>query len=385
MPLFPQAPGEPQDRLIIRLFRANALLRLVLLAYAVIFGGVAVVNGDPPLPVWGTLAVLATWSAFSTWWYWNPRGSRSLILADHVVTLAVLFGWHYLAPQCPIFATVPISWSVAAPLTVAILGGPVAGLFGGAVVGAAAVFAIPNLNAAAWALAASILMTSVGVGYLVDMVRRSLVEREAAAASALAMVERQRLARAIHDGALQVLALVEREGASLGPRGAQLAREAREQERALRSLLRGADLAWDDAVFTTERDLTDVLDRHAGETVTVSAMADAIPISKDVADEVDAAVSEALSNVTRHAGPDARVWILLEQVADEAIISIRDNGVGADPASIRSAGDRGRLGVRHSIVGRIGDVGGSVRLRSSPGKGLEWEFRIPCGSMKAVE
>lgn len=74
MPLFPQAPGEPQDRLIIRLFRANALLRLVLLAYAVIFGVVAVVNGDPPLPVWGALAVLATWSAFSTWWYWNPAG-----------------------------------------------------------------------------------------------------------------------------------------------------------------------------------------------------------------------------------------------------------------------------------------------------------------------
>ena len=57
-------------------------------------------------------------------------------------------------------------------------------------------------------------------------------------ASAAAAAERARLARAVHDGVLQVLALVQRRGAELGGEAAELGRLAGEQEAALRTLIR---------------------------------------------------------------------------------------------------------------------------------------------------
>ena len=63
-------------------------------------------------------------------------------------------------------------------------------------------------------------------------------ERDAAERAAAAAEERARLARAVHDGVLQVLALVQRRGAELGGEAAGLGRLAGEQEAALRALIR---------------------------------------------------------------------------------------------------------------------------------------------------
>ena len=72
--------------------------------------------------------------------------------------------------------------------------------------------------------------------------RTAAAERAAAAAA-----ERARLARAVHDGVLQVLALVQRRGPELGPEGAELGRLAGEQEPALRALIRQQDAVDADA------------------------------------------------------------------------------------------------------------------------------------------
>ena len=58
----------------------------------------------------------------------------------------------------------------------------------------------------------------------------------------LAAAERARLARVVHDGVLQVLALVQRRGAEIGGEATELARLAGEQEAALRTLIRAAGL-----------------------------------------------------------------------------------------------------------------------------------------------
>ena len=49
--------------------------------------------------------------------------------------------------------------------------------------------------------------------------------------------ERERLSRQVHDGAIQVLALVSRRGREIGGETAELAELAGEQERALRRLV----------------------------------------------------------------------------------------------------------------------------------------------------
>ena len=63
----------------------------------------------------------------------------------------------------------------------------------------------------------------------------------AAERTAATEAERARLARAVHDGVLQVLALVQRRGGELGGEAGELGRLAGEQEIRLRALIRAQD------------------------------------------------------------------------------------------------------------------------------------------------
>ncbi len=84
------------------------------------------------------------------------------------------------------------------------------------------------------------------------------------------------------------------------------------------------------------------------------------------------AVREALANVISHAGT-AEAWVDVSPAAPGADIAepgglrvtVRDAGVGFDPASV----DPARLGLRRSITERIADRGGRASIRSAPGDG----------------
>lgn len=45
--------------------------------------------------------------------------------------------------------------------------------------------------------------------------------------------------------------------------------------------------------------------------------------------------------------------------------------------AVTDASERGRFGVRDSIVGRMSALKGSALLKSTPGLGTEWELRFP--------
>ncbi|WP_344610706.1 MacS family sensor histidine kinase [Dactylosporangium salmoneum] len=197
------------------------------------------------------------------------------------------------------------------------------------------------------------------------------IRREAAEA------ERNRLARPIHDGVLQVLALVQRHGAELGGTGAELASLAGEQEVALRTLLSGGATAPSARGRAEPGDLRTALTALASPTVEVAAPAGPVPLPQPAAAEVTAAVEAALDNVRRHAGPDARAWVLLEDEGDGVRITVRDNGTGFDPARLGEAAGEGRLGVAQSIRGRIEDLGGTTDIFSRPGQGTEIEIWVP--------
>ena len=96
-----------------------------------------------------------------------------------------------------------------------------------------------------------------------------------------------------------------------------------------------------------------------------------------VAAEVDAAVANALDNVAAHAGAGARAFVLLEDLDDSVVVSVRDDGVGIAAGRLEEAVDEGRVGVSKSIVGRMDWLGGSARLSTGPGRGTEWELTIP--------
>ncbi|MEV6939876.1 DUF5931 domain-containing protein, partial [Streptomyces sp. NPDC051132] len=82
-------------------------------------------------------------------------------------------------------------------------------------------------------------VAAIAIGYVVEVARAS--ERTLARALEIeaATRERERLARDIHDGVLQVLAMVKRRGAALGGEAAELGRLAGDQEVALRTLVSG--------------------------------------------------------------------------------------------------------------------------------------------------
>ena len=162
----------------------------------------------------------------------------------------------------------------------------------------------------------------------------------------------------------------------LGPRGMRLASLAQESEVQLRTLLR--DRRFGDDPSSGLVDLASALDKYQGPRVTVSTMAGAVMVPRRTVDEVEATLVEVLNNVDQHAGPDASVWVLLDQESDdEVILWIRDDGVGMTPETVLEAAERGRLGIRDSIVGRMTALKGSAMLKSSPGLGAEWELRFP--------
>lgn len=193
------------------------------------------------------------------------------------------------------------------------------------------------------------------------------IRREAAAA------ERDRLARPIHDGVLQVLALVQRHGSELGGQGSELAALAGEQEAALRTLLTGGTAAGGAA----PDDLRGALQALAAVAVEVAAPAQPVELPAATVTEVVAAVRAALDNVRRHAGPTARAWILLEDEQDGVRVTVRDDGVGFPPQRLAEAAEAGRLGVTQSMRGRIADRGGTTTIQSRPGEGTEVEFWVP--------
>lgn len=187
-------------------------------------------------------------------------------------------------------------------------------------------------------------VASIAIGYVVEVARAS--ERTLARALEIeaATRERERLARDIHDSVLQVLAMVQRRGSVLGGDAAELGRMAGEQEVALRTLVSGGmvpvsrvseDAAAGAVVRTVEEpdedgpvDLRSLLAPYAGARVSLAEPGAPVPLPPAAAKELAAAVGAALDNVRKHAGEDARAWILVEDEPDEVVVTVRDDGPG---------------------------------------------------------
>ena len=115
----------------------------------------------------------------------------------------------------------------------------------------------------------------------------------------------------------------------------------------------------------------------ASDQVTVSAPAQAVRLEKTAAGELASAIRAALDNVRRHCGEQARAWVLVEDEPGLVTVTVRDDGPGIPAGRLAEAAADGRLGVSHSICGRLRDLGGSATIRSVPGEGTEVELRLP--------
>ncbi|MEU6733136.1 DUF5931 domain-containing protein [Streptomyces physcomitrii] len=296
--------------------------------------------------------------------------------------------------------TLPSIWTAGAVLAFALKGGWRWAAGAAALVGVANVIQRGALKQDTLHNVLLVFVAAIAIGYVVEVARAS--ERTLARALEIeaATRERERLARDIHDGVLQVLAMVQRRGNALGGEAAELGRMAGEQEVALRSLVAGGlvpasrvsedaaegalvrlveepDEPGRDADPGEPRDLRPLLAPHAGARVTLSEPGAPVPLPPAAARELAAAVGAALDNVRRHAGEEARAWILVEDEGEAVLVTVRDDGPGIPEGRLAQAEGEGRLGVAQSIKGRLRDLGGTAELVSVPGQGTEVELRVP--------
>jgi len=124
-------------------------------------------------------------------------------------------------------------------------------------------------------------------------------------------------------------------------------------------------------------DLRPLIERFGDPQVTVSCPAGVVPLPSSAAAALGGATAAALDNVRRHAGTQAHAWVLVEDAGETVRVSIRDDGIGFGDGRLTEAKTVGRLGVSHSIVGRLREVSGTACVTSAPGQGTEVELAVP--------
>ncbi|MFE5817865.1 MacS family sensor histidine kinase [Streptomyces sp. NPDC056479] len=381
------------------LWRALTGYRVLTMVYAI---GLFVSAYDEVARPWVAIAyfaVLAVWTLATLPRVANAANcTKRFLTADLTIALAGILLTRIAESPERIAAgapTLPSIWTAGSVLAFAIKGGWRWAAFASTLVAAANLIhrsGVPTRDTVHMVLL--VWIASIAIGYVVEVARAS--ERTLARALEIeaATRERERLARDIHDGVLQVLAMVQRRGAVIGGEAAELGRMAGEQEVALRTLVSGglvpvsrlSEDAAEGAVVravqepddsTAPVDLRALLAPYAGAKVSLAEPGAPVSLAVDAARELAAAVGAALDNVRKHAGEHARAWILVEDEPGEVIVTVRDDGPGIPEGRLAQAEGEGRLGVALSIRGRLRDLGGSAELISVPGQGTEVELKVP--------
>jgi len=357
-----------------RLWRAVAVFRVVSLIYAVLLYTRVQDVYAHPRSAWAVLGAMAVWTLVMSL---RERPGLALRIADLVIAVLAVLSTGLTDDPARIAAgeaTLPSIWVASAVLGWAVAGGWVAGLFAAVVVSTAGLVVVDGrLSASTVNNIVLIVLAGAIVGYAVELFRRGRRELALAVGVEAATRERERLARDIHDSVLQVLAYIQRRGTQLGGEAAELGRLAGEQEARLRALVSAGPPP---SAAGGEVDIRSALTALSRAGVTLVAPADPVLLPAASAAVVVAAAREALSNVTRHAGPGAKAWILVEDEDGVVTVTLRDDGAGFEAGRLAAAASEGRLGVASSIIGRIEEIGGRACVTSRPGDGTEVEITV---------
>ncbi|MDD9381688.1 DUF5931 domain-containing protein [Streptomyces sp. ZAF1911] len=385
------------------LWRALTAYRLLTMVYAALLFASAYKKFDRPWIAASYLVFLAGWTLVTLPKVANAASCTKRFLGADLTVACVGILLTPLADSHERVTgggpTLPSIWTAGAVLAFALKGGWRWACFASSFVAAANLVQRGEPTRDTLHNVLLVWVASIAIGYVVEVARASEATLARALEIEAATRERERLARDIHDGVLQVLAMVQRRGTELGGEAAELGRMAGEQEVALRTLVssgltRPSRISRDEAHGAIvasveveepgedegELDLRALLAPHAGSRVSFAEPGTPVPLPVPAARELAAAVGAALDNVRKHAGEGASAWILVEDWGDEVIVTVRDDGPGIPAGRLDQAEGEGRMGVALSIRGRLRDLGGSAELVSVPGQGTEVELKVPRGS-----
>jgi signal transduction histidine kinase len=296
---------------------------------------------------------------------------RLLTLPVIAVELAVGFclgagdGWVFEGPHPQSLGSV---WPLAGVLTAGVAWAGRGGAVAGAVVGLGRLFGelvqtrstTPITELTVSAASAFVLYALAGgvAGYVTIKLREA--EREISIVQA-----REEVARTLHDGVLQTLAVVQRRATD-----PDLARLARDQERELREYLFGNDPSTGDLGPRLRQAASRFEDHFAGRARVVLAD-DLPPLGPAVVDALVGAVAEALANAGKHGEAGTATVFAEPGEAGTLFCSVKDDGHGFD-------GEPEGIGLRRSVRARIDEVGGRVEVDGNLGRGTEVRLWVPC-------
>lgn len=244
---------------------------------------------------------------------------------------------------------------------------------------------------AAWALGALARTRAAYVDSLIQ--RNEQLRREAEQRAALgATQERARIAREMHDVVAHGLSVivVQADGAryaaeqdpTVAPQAlgtvAQTAREALAEMRQLLGLLRDGD-----TLTRPQPRLSDIATlveetRAGGMELAATLPEPGLAVPEGVALTAFRVVQEALSNVRKHAGPDAAASVAVTVDADSLEIEVTDNGRGAAADETRDSGGHGLAGLGLIGMGeRITAHDGTLETGPAPGGGFRVYAKMP--------
>lgn len=359
--------------------RGLALFRWAALAWAV---AVVVVSRGHLVRPWAAIALLA--AALVVTVATTPVSGRSAetILRPGLVAtelalacaLSIGGGWVYESGTA-LSTTLALGapWVIASVVAVGVVAGPWAGAGSGLLLGIARIVAVfvndvPSIDGGQWLSLASTVVVFVLPGAFAGSAVRlaGRVEREVASARA-----REEVARTLHDGVLQTLAVIERRTDDPA-----LRRMARQQELELREFLFGSGEVVEAGGAA---ELGPALRERAGRfessfdgRVDVVLAPDLPHLGPEQVDALAGAVGEALVNAGKHGGASV-VVVYVEPGEDRGVsCSVHDDGSGFDPSVV----DEG-VGIGRSIRGRMTEVGGTVEFESRPGSGTEVRLWLP--------
>jgi signal transduction histidine kinase/phage shock protein PspC (stress-responsive transcriptional regulator) len=206
-----------------------------------------------------------------------------------------------------------------------------------------------------------LLLAVVGLGLIAGpWVHRLTRDLNSERSERIRSQERADMAAHLHDSVLQTLALIQKQAND--PRA--VVRLARSQERDLRSWLYDEDDNADQTLAgAAKRAAAEVEDSH-GVPVEVVTVGDC-DLTEGLSAMVRAA-RESMVNAAKHSGA-AKIDVFVEVDGDRAEIFVRDRGNGFDTDGV----PEDRLGLRHSVMGRMERHGGRATVRSSPETGTE--------------
>jgi signal transduction histidine kinase len=206
-----------------------------------------------------------------------------------------------------------------------------------------------------------------------------------------AALERQRIARDLHDSVSQSLfsttlhvrtaqrALELEQLDATGPVGeelreiGQLTRGALAEMRALILELRPGALAEEGLVAALTKQAA-ALSAREGLVIEVDGPDAPLPLGPEVEEQLYRLGQEALANVVKHArASSATVHIAANE--NTVTIDVSDDGRGFDPAAVGPE----HFGLR-SMRGRVADLGGRLEITSAPGRGTVLRVEVPAQS-----